>query len=367
MITHFRPHLLHRLHSRAQRLPQHPPRLPGPHPLPQPEGGGLPHGGPSHQRRGPGRGGGLQWDAGREHSANTCYQDITSVWGPLCFPDLTHWAWQWPNNILIAPALSGSDLFCHLCQWNRKTRNPVLRVRIISARAIAPSSNELKVLIIVVILLLKSVLTAVRNWLITDVRLSTLGVHADGPDKHTGENILGLRKNIHVWIPLSYLGVIIFVRDWEKWLRSHHNLHIILVAVGTQLLTVNPITANHVNKHCSNVQFSSFTFYLVWTGPGQQTLTVCLGPLLTTITAHWEVWAPPAACSSGPALNQVFTGREGGMQEVIISDRTSHDSSPVTGQTNPFNCWLYISQDKGLDSSSCILNVFFMLCKFLTW
>ena len=74
-------------------------------------------------------------------------------------------------------------------------------------------------------------------------------------------------KTIHVWIPSSYHGVIIFVRDWENDFNLAYNLHIILVAVGTQLLTVNPITANHVNKHCRNApprhppQFWSFTFY----------------------------------------------------------------------------------------------------------
>ena len=111
------------------------------------------------------------------------------------------------------------------------------------------------------------------------------------------------RKNIHVWIPLTYHGVIIFVRDWENDFNLTYNLHIILVAAGTQLLTVNPITANHVNKHCSHVHRSSsppvLEFHILLTA-GQQTVTVCLGPLLITITAHWEV----ATCTSRPTSRQ---------------------------------------------------------------
>ena len=47
---------------------------------------------------------------------------------------------------------------------------------------------------------------------------------------HLGKYPWREKKNLHVWIPLGYPGVIIFVRDWGKWLQSDHNLHIILVS-----------------------------------------------------------------------------------------------------------------------------------------
>ena len=51
-------------HVRALRFPAHPARLPRPHPLPDPPGGGLPHRGAPHQRGGAGHGRGLLRDAG---------------------------------------------------------------------------------------------------------------------------------------------------------------------------------------------------------------------------------------------------------------------------------------------------------------
>ena len=135
------------------------------------------------------------------------------------------------------------------------------------------------------------------------------------------------KKHIHVWIPLSYHG------SWRNhicsWLGKmtsiwDHNLHIILGAAGTQLLTVNPITANHVNKHstfplsCCRVSHfidcwpayadSHCLPWTTWTTSDNNQRPLG-GPTIATITA----------CTSRPTLDQVFTGRGRGRLKCMRS------------------------------------------------